>query len=322
MKNNQTELTKDFTVENLEDELREQGVREDLLRQVQQWRNRQSVSTLRVRPPRFLFIGKDVWEEAISALLSGEHILLVGAKATGKNVLADNLAWLFQQPSWNISFHVNTDASTLIGTDTFSNGEVQLRKGPVAQCAEQGGIGILDEINMAKNDAIAVLHAALDYRRLIDIPGYDRIDLHPATRFIATMNYGYVGTRELNEALASRFLVIQMPTLSTDNLKKLIRREFPSLADTYVEEMAGLFHDLQVKSENAEISTKPVDLRGLLSALGLISTGLSPTESLEMGIGNKSFDAFERRLVLDVIRLHVPKQVTAVDFFPELEHQD
>ena len=29
-------------------------------------------------------------------------------------------------------------------------------------------------------------------RRLCrEVPGYDRLSLHPATRFIATMNYGY-----------------------------------------------------------------------------------------------------------------------------------
>lgn len=37
----------------------------------------------------------------------------------------------------------------------------------------------------------------------IDVPGYDKIDLHPAARFIGTMNYGYAGTKELNEALVS-----------------------------------------------------------------------------------------------------------------------
>lgn len=52
---------------------------------------------------------------------------------------------------------------------------------------------ILDEINMAKNHAVSVLHATLDYRRSIDVPGYSRIVLHPATRFIGTMNYGYAG---------------------------------------------------------------------------------------------------------------------------------
>ncbi|MBQ3772353.1 MAG: AAA family ATPase, partial [Bacteroidaceae bacterium] len=42
------------------------------------------------------------------------------------------------------------------------NGEVSFRKGPIYACAEAGGFGILDEINMAKNESLAVLHATLD----------------------------------------------------------------------------------------------------------------------------------------------------------------
>jgi MoxR-like ATPase len=76
---------------------------------------------------------------------------------------------------------------------------------------------------MAKNESLAVLHATLDFRRIIDVPGYDRIELAPCTRFIATMNYGYAGTREINEALASRFMVINMPIISVEDLQKLLK---------------------------------------------------------------------------------------------------
>ena len=158
----------------------------------------------RVTEPSMPFYGTNILEKAVTALLEGENLLICGDKATGKNVLAENLAWIFGRPIYNISFHVNTDSNSLIGTDTFKNNEVQLRKGPIYQCAQYGGFGILDEINMAKNDAVSVLHATLDYRRIMDVPGYDRIKLHPATRFIATMNYGYAGTKELNEALVDR----------------------------------------------------------------------------------------------------------------------
>ncbi|MFR8736163.1 MAG: hypothetical protein ACLVFA_05725 [Butyricicoccus sp.] len=43
------------------------------------------------------------------------------------------------------------------------------------RCARYCGFGVLDEINMAKNEALAVLHATLDFRRSIDVPGYDRL---------------------------------------------------------------------------------------------------------------------------------------------------
>ena len=192
--------------------LTRQSVHPALVEDVRKFRNQYVVdeqAASRVACPTMPFYGKDILEMAISALLQGENLLLSGAKATGKNVLAENMAWIFGRPSYNISFNVNTDSATLIGTDTFKDNEVQLRKGPVYQCAQYGGFGVFDEINMAKNDAVSVLHATLDYRRMIDVPGYDKIRLHEATRFIGTMNYGYAGTKELNEALVSRFLVIR-----------------------------------------------------------------------------------------------------------------
>lgn len=104
----------------------------------------------RVSKPDMPFFGKEILEMAVSALLEGENILLCGDKATGKNILAENLAWMFGRPVYNMSFHVNTDSGSLIGSDTFVDNEVKLRKGPVYQCAAYGGFGILDEINMAK----------------------------------------------------------------------------------------------------------------------------------------------------------------------------
>ena len=143
-----------------EETLREQGVDEGLIHELSVFRDRFSVDESqksRMAKPVIPFYGKEVLEQAIAALLQGENLLLSGSKATGKNVLAENLAVLFGRPVYNISFHVNTDSSSLIGTDTFQNNEVTLRRGPVTQCAQYGGFGVLDEINMAKNDAVSVL---------------------------------------------------------------------------------------------------------------------------------------------------------------------
>ena len=96
----------------------------------------------RIAEPPVKFIGDEIMELAVAALLQGENVLLSGGKATGKNILADNLAWLFRRPVYTVSFHVNTDSSTLIGTDTFTGGEVRLRRGPVALAAQYGGFCI------------------------------------------------------------------------------------------------------------------------------------------------------------------------------------
>ena len=298
--------------------LEEQQVNPLLIQEVEKFRIQYPVAEAvknRVVKPPVPFYGKEILEMAIAALLQGENVLLSGSKATGKNILAENLAWIFGRPSYNISFNVNTDSSSLIGTDTFVDNEVRLRKGPVYQCAENGGFGVFDEINMAKNDAAFVLHATLDYRRLIDVPGYDKIELHPATRFIGTMNYGYAGTRELNEALTSRFAVVQMPTITQDNLEKLLRAQFPDLAAKYVHQFALLFLDLQKKCDSAEISTKALDLRGMLDALRLIRRGIPAGAALDMGITNKAFDSYEQGLIRDVIAARIPAKLDAGKLF-------
>lgn len=305
-----------MAVEDWQDWGKQRGLRPELLaqtaafREQYPWQGKRKVTT-----PRFPYFGKEILEAAVTALLAGANLLLVGPKATGKNILAESLAMLLGRPAWNVSFHIDVDASYLIGMDTFKGGEVCFRPGPVHECVSAGGICILDEINMARNEALAVLHSLLDHRRQLEVPGYDRLELHPATRFIATMNYGYGGTRELNEALLSRFVVLQMPVPGEAELMALLAYEFPELRAEAAKTLASLFLDLRQKFEAREISGRALDLRGLLDALRLIRRGLSAGQALEMGLTGKCFDAQERALVEDIIALRLPKDWSRADFF-------
>ena len=292
--------------------LEEQNVSPELIKRVEEFRQAYPVkeeAAGRITKPSIPFYGKEILEMAIAAILQGQNLLLTGPKATGKNILAENLAYIFNRPSYNVSFHVNTNSGDLIGTDTFEDNEVKLRKGSIYRCAEYGGFGILDEINMAKNDA------TLDYRRSIDVPGYDKIDLHPAARFIGTMNYGYAGTKELNEALVSRFLVIDMPAQTEETLRFIFKEMFPDAKEKAIEQFTGLFLDLQLKALNSEISTKALDLRGLLAAMKIIKVGLSPSLAVQMGIVNKTFDVFEKEIVEDVVHTRIPAEWIREDVY-------
>ncbi|WP_434311323.1 AAA family ATPase [Hominifimenecus sp. rT4P-3] len=288
------------------------------MEQVRRYREQHLVSAeakSRVMPPPIPYFGDEILEMAATALLQGENLLLTGGKATGKNILAENLAWMFGRPVYNISFHVNTDSSSLIGTDTFSDNQVKLRRGPVSQCAMYGGFGILDEINMAKNEAVSVLHAVLDHRRILDIPGYEKVPLAEETRFIGTMNYGYAGTRELNEALVSRFLVIDMPEPEEDTLAQVFLHLFPKIRTSALKQVIGLFLDLQAKASHGEITTRTLDLRGLIGALRTVELGLSPKKAVAMGVTNKTFDLFEKEIVEDVVRTRIPDDWGREDVF-------
>lgn len=293
------------------EELEQEGIDRALLEAIRAFRAEHPVAPEaqgRLIQPKLLYYGREVWQAAATALLCGEHLLLAGPKATGKNVLAENLAAVFGRPVWNVSMYVNIDAASLIGADTLEKGQVVFREGPVCQCARLGGFGVLDEVNMAKNEALAVLHAALDFRRVIDVPGYRPVPMDESARFIGTMNYGYAGTRELNEALVSRFTVVDMPVIAQEDLEKLLRRAFPHLKNKWVGQFAALFQDLRDKCQSGEISTRTLDLRGLLAALRLIQHGLSAGQALELGLVNKAFDPFERQLAADVIAARIPRE--------------
>ena len=97
------------------DFLRQEGIDEDLIARIEQYRKDYPVAesdAFRIPSPRFKYFGRDIWLLAITAILSGENILLVGPKATGKNVFADNLSAGVGRPEWDISFYLNTPKET------------------------------------------------------------------------------------------------------------------------------------------------------------------------------------------------------------------
>ena len=82
--------------------LRQEGVDPALLEAVQQYRAAHPLAAElrpRIPSPAFTYYGKEVWEQALAALLCGENLLLAGGKATGKNVLAENLSAAFGRPA-------------------------------------------------------------------------------------------------------------------------------------------------------------------------------------------------------------------------------
>ena len=73
--------------------------------------------------------------------------------------------------------------------------------------------------------------------------------------------------------------------------------------------------DLQLKARNSEISTKPLDLRGMIGALKTVRAGLAPRTAITMGITNKSFDIFEKEIIGDIVMTRIPEEWTRDEVF-------
>ena len=88
------------------DFLKSEGVSPRILEELQAFRRKNPAGDSvrdRVPCPAYPYYGREIWEQAITSLLAGDNILLVGPKATGKNVLAEGLAAAFGRPAWDVS---------------------------------------------------------------------------------------------------------------------------------------------------------------------------------------------------------------------------
>ena len=67
--------------------LRREGIDNTILERITEFRSRYPVTDEmrhRVPSPRFHYYGREIWNQALTALLAGENLLLVGPKATAK----------------------------------------------------------------------------------------------------------------------------------------------------------------------------------------------------------------------------------------------
>ena len=85
----------------------------------------------------------------------------------------------------------------------------------------------------------------------------------------------------------------------------------------YRSQFVQIFLDLQKKCESAEISSKALDLRGMLDALHMIRCGVNAGTALSMGITNKAFDGYERGLICDVIAARIPAKLDRSRLFSD-----
>ena len=106
-----------------------------------------------------------------------------------------------------------------------------------------------------------------------------------------------------------------MPTITEENLEKLLRTQFPDLNSKYVRQFALLFPRFAEKVRTAQRSPPKLSTCAVCWMPCADAPGVAAGAALDMGITNKAFDSYEQGLIRDAIAARIPAQLTAAKLF-------
>lgn len=256
------------------------------------------------KKPRVPFIDKDnILKSAIAGVNIGSHIMLEGLMGTGKNVLAETLAWLYKRPLYEFSMNSGVNNMDLLGAMTMVDGKVEFKRSNIIEAFEEGGMVVLDEFNIALPHVLSIFNSLLDERRRINVPGYKAIEAHKNFVAIGTQNPSYIGTFEGNQATLNRFYRIQFKEgasitdilLCSTNLDKKEDSEF---LDASKELHTRIINGVK----DGAIAPESINIRGFIKAANLYKEeDFMTSEALKGAVVNSISEDVDREYVGELL---------------------
>ncbi len=188
--------------------------------------------------------------------VSGGDLLAVlfhGPAGTGKTISCKLVAGSIGLPIMEtINCTENLDEFVL-GKFIPEDDRIIFRESYVTKAIREGGAVVFEEINFAKPQYLAFLNSLLDDNGFVRLDNGEVVRRHSNFRFFATMNMGYFGTKELNQALYNRFsAIIEVAALSDEAITRMLTTRVPECAPM-VEKILGVYHKIKKKVEAEEL---------------------------------------------------------------------
>lgn len=219
------------------------------------------------------------------------NLLMVGRPATGKTALANAVSAMTGMPIYTIPFSKHTEEDTAEGKNKVVNGSIGFVETDFLKAFENGGIVVLEEINLADPAVVmGSLGQAIEKPFIVMKDGYQPVKRHPMCVIIATMNTGTAGSKMLNQALSSRFkctYVLDDPNKNAF-INILAAQGYPKKNCKYVyEAYSKIIGYLKDPTQSREELCDNITLRGCFGALECMEEGQNCKEALKNSLVGK-----------------------------------
>lgn len=194
-------------------------------------------------------------ESICNAVVNGDSqaVLIHGPAGTGKTVSCKLICREIGLPIMDtVNASENLD-EFILGKFIPEGDKIIFKESYVTKAIRDGGAVVFEEINFAKPAHLAFLNSLLDDNGFVRLDNGDMVHRHKNFRFFATMNLGYFGTKELNQALYNRFhTIIEIASLSDESIKRMLISRVPD-CEAYIDKLLGVYHKLKKKIEQEEL---------------------------------------------------------------------
>ena len=201
------------------------------------------------------FVLPDSMSAICNAITSGDilSLLLHGPAGTGKTMSCKLICQAIHLPIMEtINCTENLDEFVL-GKYIPQEDQIVFKESYVTKAVRHGGAVVFEEINFAKPQYLAFLNSLLDDNGFVRLDNGEMVKRHPNFRFFATMNMGYFGTKELNQALYNRFsAIVEIAALSDEAIARMLTARVPECAPL-VEKVISVYHKIKKKVEAEEL---------------------------------------------------------------------
>ena len=180
-------------------------------------------------------------------------VLFHGPAGTGKTISCKLVCQAIGLPLMEtINCTENLD-EFILGKFIPQDDKIVFRESYVTKAIREGGAVVFEEINFAKPQYLAFLNSLLDDNGFVRLDNGEVVKRHKNFRFFATMNLGYFGTKELNQALYNRFnAIIEVAALSDESIQQMLLARVPECS-AVVEKLISVYHKIQKKIEAEEL---------------------------------------------------------------------